>query len=145
MLVLATLVFGLSFFSYGLALVPFLLILFLFGITLGIFGSAVVLRFGPASEWFVWPIPALVSPFAGVFYPLSTLPQWMQLFAKLLPPAYVFEDLRTIVLAEPPRAPRCCGAAVWSSSTCSSPAGFSSASILMPCARGSSPGTARKR
>ena len=97
MLVLATMAFGLSFFSYGLALIPFLLILFLFGITLGIFGAAVVLRFGPASEWFVWPIPALVSPFAGVFYPLSVLPQWMQVFSRLLPPAYVFEQLRAIV------------------------------------------------
>jgi len=97
MLVLATMVFGLSFFAYGLALVPFLLILFLFGICLGIFGSAVVLRFGPASEWFVWPIPALVSPFVGVFYPLSTLPEWMRMISRLLPPAYVFEELRTIV------------------------------------------------
>ncbi len=97
MLVLATMAFGLSFFSYGLALVPFLLILFLFGIALGIFGSAVVLRFGPASEWFVWPIPALVSPFVGVFYPLSTLPDWMRMLAALLPPSYVFEQLRTIV------------------------------------------------
>src|SRR5690242_18088330 len=78
MLLVATLVFGLSFFSYGILLIPFLLVLFLFGIALGIFGSALVLRFGPASEWFVWPIPAIVSPFAGVFYPLSTLPRWMQ-------------------------------------------------------------------
>ena len=97
MLVLAMAVFGLSFFSLGLTLLPFLLILFLFGISLGIFGSAVVLKFGPASEWLVWPIPALVSPFAGVFYPLSTLPQWMQLIAKLLPPSYVFEQLRSVV------------------------------------------------
>lgn len=104
MLALATLVFGLSFFSYGLMLVPFLLILFLFGIALGIFGSAVVLRLGPASEWFVWPIPALVSPFAGVFYPLSTLPHWMQVLAKVLPPSYVFENLRAIVSGHTPSA-----------------------------------------
>ncbi len=97
MLLLATLGFGLSFFSYGLVLVPFLLILFLFGISLGIFGSAIVLRFGPASEWLVWPVPALVSPFAGVFYPLSTLPDWMRIISRVLPPAYVFEELRTIV------------------------------------------------
>ncbi|HWI59202.1 MAG TPA: ABC transporter permease, partial [Bacillota bacterium] len=38
MLILATVVFGLSFFAYGLLLVPFLLILFLFGIALGICG-----------------------------------------------------------------------------------------------------------
>jgi ABC-2 type transport system permease protein len=97
MLVLATTVFGLSFVTYGLMLIPFLLILFLFGIALGIFGSAIVLRLGPASEWFVWPVPALVSPFAGVFYPLATLPAWMRAISKLLPPAYVFEELRKIV------------------------------------------------
>jgi ABC-2 type transport system permease protein len=97
MLVLATMVFGLSFFAFGLTLIPFLLILFMFGIALGIFGSGVVLRFGPASEWFVWPIPALVSPFAGVFYPLSTLPLWMRAISRLLPPSYVFEQLRAIV------------------------------------------------
>ena len=71
MLVLATLVFGLSFFIFGLAIFPFLLVLFLFGIALGIFASAMVLRLGPSAEWFVWPVPALLSPFAGVFYPLS--------------------------------------------------------------------------
>ncbi len=97
MLFLATAVFGLSFFTYGLMFVPFLLILFLFGIALGIFGCAVVLRFGPAAEWFIWPVPALISPFAGVFYPLSTLPKWMQYLAHILPPSYVFEGMRTVV------------------------------------------------
>src|SRR5258708_6343647 len=61
MLVLATALFGLPFFSMGLLLIPFLLVLFLFGIALGILASAMVLRLGPASEWLVWPIPALLS------------------------------------------------------------------------------------
>jgi ABC-2 type transport system permease protein len=56
-----------------------------------------VLRLGPASEWLVWPIPALLSPFAGVFYPLSTLPAWMRGVGHLLPPSYVFEAMRTVV------------------------------------------------
>ncbi len=98
MLGLATAVFGLSFLSYGGALVPFLLVLFLFGIALGIVGCAIVLRLGPSAEWFVWPIPALLSPFAGVFYPIATLPVWMRLVARLLPPAYVFEGMRAIVM-----------------------------------------------
>ena len=97
MLVLATSLFGLRFFAYGLILVPFLLVLFLFGIAFGIIGSALVLRFGPASEWFIWPIPAILSPFAGVFYPLSTLPWWMRLISRILPPSYVFEGMRAIV------------------------------------------------
>jgi ABC-2 type transport system permease protein len=98
MLVLATMVFGLSFFSYGAVLIPYLLVLFLFGIALGITASAIMLRLGPASEWFIWPIPALLSPFAGVFYPLRTLPQWMQYLSHLLPPSYVFENMRRIIL-----------------------------------------------
>ncbi len=97
MLALATTAFGLSFAMFGLAVLPFLLVLFLFGIALGIFASAVVLRLGPASEWFVWPVPALLSPFVGVFYPLSTLPWWMRDIAKTLPPSCVFESLRAIV------------------------------------------------
>ena len=97
MLVLASTAFGLSFFAYGAMFIPFLLVLFIFGIALGIVGSGVVLRFGPASEWFVWPIPALISPFAGVFYPVAVLPKWMQVVAHLLPPAYVFEGMRSII------------------------------------------------
>jgi len=100
MLVLATGVFGLSFFAYGAAAVPFVLVLFLFGIALGIFASALVLRLGPVSEWLVWPIPALLSPFAAVFYPLTVLPPWMQWIAHLLPPSYVFEGMRAIVAGQ---------------------------------------------
>lgn len=98
MLVLAGAGFGLNVYAYGIAVLPFLVNLVLFGVALGIFGSAMVLRLGPASEWLVWPIPSLVAPFAGVFYPLSTLPNWMQAIGYALPPSYVFEAMRGIVL-----------------------------------------------
>src|SRR5215469_13399604 len=97
MLALATGVFGLSFFVYGVMLAPFILVLFLVGIALGIFAVAMVLGLGPASEWFIWPIPAVLSPFAGVFYPLDTLPHWMRFISYLLPPSYVFESMRAIL------------------------------------------------
>jgi ABC-2 type transport system permease protein len=96
MLALATTVFGLSFAAYGLMIVPSLLILFASGIALGILSSAVVLRNGPSAEWFIWPLPAMISPFAGVFYPVATLPSWMQYVAKALPPSYVFEGMRAV-------------------------------------------------
>lgn len=104
MLLLATTIFGLTFFVYGLWLAAFLLVLFLFGISLGIFGTAIVLRFGPASEWFLWPAPAFIAPFVGVFYPLSTLPRWMQYFSLVLPPSNVFEGMRTIISGGAPPA-----------------------------------------
>jgi ABC-2 type transport system permease protein len=97
MVLLATAVFGLSFLAYGAALVPFLLVLFLTGIALGMTGAGIVLRFGPASEWLIWPIPTLLSPFVGVFYPLSTLPPWMRAVSRVLPPSYVFEGMRSVV------------------------------------------------
>ena len=97
MIVVATTAFGLPFFSYGIAVFPFILVLFLFGIALGVTASALVLRLGPAAEWFIWPIPALISPFASVFYPLETLPEWMRTVSLILPPSYVFEGLRSVV------------------------------------------------
>jgi ABC-2 type transport system permease protein len=101
MLLLATVVFGFSFLAYGALFVPFVCVLFLFGIALGIVASALVLRLGPASEWLIWPIPALLSPFAAVFYPLSVLPSWMRCVAHALPPSYVFEGMRAIIAGQP--------------------------------------------
>ena len=101
MLLMATTLFGFSFFAYGVLFVPFVFVLFLFGIALGIVASALVLRLGPASEWLIWPIPAVLSPFAGVFYPLSVLPEWMRWLAHALPPAYVFEGMRALVAGQP--------------------------------------------
>jgi len=100
MLILATTLFHLGFFTLGAPLAAFLLVLFVFGITLGIFGSAIVLRLGPASEWLLWPLPALLSPFAAVFYPLAVLPHWMQWVAHALPPAYVFEGMRALLAGQ---------------------------------------------
>jgi ABC-2 type transport system permease protein len=96
-LVLASFAFGFSIATYGLAAFPFLLILFFTGVALGIVGVALVLRFGPSAEWFIWPLPAVLTPFAGVFYPVSVLPEWMQNVSLILPPSYVFEGLRTII------------------------------------------------
>ncbi|HEY3813647.1 MAG TPA: ABC transporter permease [Caulobacteraceae bacterium] len=101
MMVLATLLFGLSFLTYGVALFPFLLVLFISGMALGIFAAGLVLRLGPASEWLIWPIPTLISPFAGVFYPVSVLPAWMGWIARVLPPSYVFEGMRAVVQHKP--------------------------------------------
>jgi ABC-2 type transport system permease protein len=101
MLLLATGVFGLDFLVFGTALIPFVLVLFLTGIALGIVGTAIVLRFGPASEWLIWPIPSLLSPFVGVFYPLETLPTWMQWIGRALAPSYVFEWMRNIQTGKP--------------------------------------------
>jgi len=37
-----------------------------------------------------------------VFYPLATLPTWMQYLSRILPPSYVFENVRAIISGRPP-------------------------------------------
>lgn len=94
MLLLSGIAFGLSLFSLGIILVPFILILFIFGMALGIFASGFVLRLGPSAEWLAWPIPFMIAPLAGVYYPVSTLPSVLEFFSRILPPSYVFEGMR---------------------------------------------------
>ncbi len=98
MLLIASALFGLSLLYLGTLLIPFIFILFLFGVSLGIFGTALVLRYGPSAEWLMWPIPAILGPFVGIFYPVTVLPAWMQAIAHLLPPTYVFEGMRSVLL-----------------------------------------------
>ncbi len=101
MVLVAVAAFGLTFAGPGVLLAAFLLVLYLFGVALGITGTAVVLRLGPAAEWFIWPIPAVLAPFACVFYPLATLPAWMQVVARTLPASYVFEGMRAVLAGRP--------------------------------------------
>jgi ABC-2 type transport system permease protein len=77
MIAIAGPLFGYNAFMTGLWLLPFMLILLLFGIAMGLFVSAVIFRLGPSAEWLGWPIPMVLSLFVGVFYPISTLPAVM--------------------------------------------------------------------
>jgi len=94
MAAVAGLVFGYNVFKIGLIILPFMLVLFIFAVAMGIFMTAIILRFGPSAEWLGWPIPFVLSIFAGVFYPISTLPAALQAVSKIIPASYVFESFR---------------------------------------------------
>jgi ABC-2 type transport system permease protein len=57
------------------------------------------LRNGMGAEAIAWSILFFVMPFACVYYPVSTLPVWLQWGAWCLPPTYVFEGLRALLVA----------------------------------------------
>jgi len=97
LLFMSSWLFDLSLLTHGPAMAALLLTLFLFGIALGIASCTLVLCFGPPAEWFIWPIPAVIAPFVGVFYPVSILPDWMRMIGRCLPPSYAFENLRTLI------------------------------------------------
>jgi ABC-2 type transport system permease protein len=96
MILIAGLGFGYNFFIIGFMILPFIMILFIFGVAMGIFITGVIFRLGPAAEWLGWPIPFIMSIFAGVFYPISVLPDVLQVAAGLIPASYVFESMRII-------------------------------------------------
>ena len=95
---LATPFFGVSIFNLGPSLILLFLSLYLFGITLGLLVTAGLLRYGPVFENIAWSSLFLLAPLGCVYYPLSILPDWLQIIAKLLPLVYIFEEVRSILL-----------------------------------------------
>ena len=69
-----------------------------FGTTLGLLVTSGLLRFGPAFENTAWSSLFLLAPLGCVYYPLSILPEWLQILAKGLPLVYIFEEARSILV-----------------------------------------------
>ncbi len=90
--------FGISLLDLGLPLIILFLSLYIFGITLGLFVSAGLLRFGPSFENIAWSTLFLLAPFGCIYYPVETLPKIFQTIAYALPLVYIFEETRNILI-----------------------------------------------
>ena len=66
--------------------------------TLGLLVVSGLLRYGPAFENVAWSSLFLLAPLGCIYYPLSILPEWLQVIAKCLPLVYIFEEVRSILL-----------------------------------------------
>ena len=97
-ILLATPFFGVSIFNLGPSLILLFLSLYVFGITLGLLVTSGLLRYGPAFENIAWSSLFLLAPLGCIYYPLSILPDWLQLIAKTLPLVYIFEEVRSILV-----------------------------------------------
>jgi len=78
-------------------LIPFFLNLMLFGWSLGMISTALILRWGQAAESLAWAVPFFIQPVVAVFYPVSVLPAWLQPVALALPATHVFEGMRAVM------------------------------------------------
>jgi ABC-2 type transport system permease protein len=94
---LAYLFFDFNVLSLGFALAAFFANLVIMSWSLGLVSTGVVLRWGLGAESFAWLIVFVFLPLCCVYYPVATLPGWLQPVALALPPTYVFEGLRAIV------------------------------------------------
>jgi ABC-2 type transport system permease protein len=85
--------FGFNLWSLGFALVFFFANLVMTSWAIGLVVSGLILRFGMGAEGLAWSMLFLLMPFACVYYPVAILPYWLQVFAWMLPPTYVFVAL----------------------------------------------------
>lgn len=95
---LAIPLFAYSIFDLGLPLLAFYAILMMTGWAVGLLMCAMLIRFGLAAESFAWASIFLLAPICGVYYPVTTLPVWLQTIAWTLPPTHVFEGMRALVI-----------------------------------------------
>ncbi|MBT3536351.1 MAG: ABC transporter permease [Rhodospirillaceae bacterium] len=86
-----------SIFDMGLPLIAFFANLMIFGGALGLAVSGLILRYGLGAESLAWVGIFAVAPISGIYYPIDTLPEWLQTIAWLLPSASVFEGMRAVL------------------------------------------------
>jgi ABC-2 type transport system permease protein len=95
---LAIAFFGFNLYALGLALAAFFANLILTSWAVGILVSGLILRNGMGAEGLAWTIMFLLLPLACVYYPVAVLPGFLQTFAWALPPTYVFEGMRALLI-----------------------------------------------
>ena len=98
MTLLAIFFFNFNFYSIGLPLIAFFCNLIFTSWSVGIFVSGLVLRNGLGAESIVWTLMFALMPLACIYYPVTVLPHWLQYVAWSLPPTYVFEGMRSLLI-----------------------------------------------
>ena len=92
--------FGVSVIELGVPLIFLLIGLYLFGVTLGLFVTSGLLRYGPSFENIAWASLFFLAPLGCIYYPIEILPNFLQLVAKALPLVHIFEEMRNILMTE---------------------------------------------
>lgn len=83
--------------NMGLPLIAFFFNLIVMGWAIGLIVSGIVLRHGLGAESVAWGAIFALQPISGVYYPIHTLPSWLQPVAWALPSSHVFEGLRELL------------------------------------------------
>lgn len=95
---LAIPLYGYSIFDLGLPLLAFFANLLVFGWAVGLLVCALVLRNGLGAESLAWVVVFAIAPISGIYYPVDSLPGWLQPLAAILPSSHVFEGMRSVML-----------------------------------------------
>jgi len=96
---LAIPLYAFSIFTLGVPLLAFFVVLIMFGWAMGLAVSGCIMRYGLGAESLAWLAIFALAPLAGIYYPIATLPHWLQPVAWALPMSYVFEGMRAVMLS----------------------------------------------
>jgi ABC-2 type transport system permease protein len=89
-----------SIFAMGVPLVAFFALLMAMGWALGLLICGLILRQGLGAESLAWSVVFAIAPLSCVYYPVRTLPVWLQHVAWALPSTYVFEGMRAVLFSD---------------------------------------------
>jgi ABC-2 type transport system permease protein len=90
--------FGFNVWDFGFAFVLFFVNLILTSWSIGLLVSGLMVRHGLGAESLAWTLAFVILPLSCVYYPVSVLPEWLHPIAWILPPTYVFEGLRALII-----------------------------------------------
>ena len=97
MVALAIALYSFNIFTLGLPLIPLAANLVIMGWAIGIVTTGIILRYGQQAEVLAWGIAFLFQPVSAVFYPVSVMPEALQLIAFFVPSSHVFEGMRAVI------------------------------------------------
>jgi ABC-2 type transport system permease protein len=93
---------ALAFYSYNVfrilpQLLPSVFNLIVFGSVVGLAITALIFRFSTRIQALTWSFTGFLMPISCVFYPLASLPKFLQPFAWALPSTHAFEGMRAVI------------------------------------------------
>ena len=93
--------FGVSVFAtVGFPLLAFFLSLVLTGWAISLLVTGILIRYGLGAESLTWVLPFLIAPVSCIYYPVKTLPGWLQDIAFYVSTSHIFEGMRSLLLKE---------------------------------------------
>lgn len=96
-IIVAFILYKVSLFVFGFFLVPFIFLLLMTGWWVAFLITGIILRYGSRVQSLAWTLIYILAPLSAIYYPLSTLPEYVQKISYLLPTTYVFAGIREVI------------------------------------------------
>lgn len=87
----------LNVFTLGWPFLLFFTSLMISGWFIGFIAGGLVIYTGQRFQMLAWMLAYIFAPFSAVFYPVSSLPAWGQVIARVIPTSYIFEGMRSVL------------------------------------------------